>query len=417
MDVIERLPLDAASAHTLIACEHRHRYEFASELCRAMRVLDLCCGTGYGSQLLARTAATVVGVDNDGAVIDAARAAVGGGPISFEAADAGSYLEAGLRERFDAILCFEGLEHLPEVDRALKSLRRLSREGVKLVISVPNSRLFNEQNPYHMTDFSYETAMAAFSDFSETVVVPQYLAEGSAICPASAEAVEFTFAPDDRLEIEYANHFIFCVGFPETAVTRAHHGRIQVEAAPAHNRYMRNLEAANAELRQANARLARTHLATTGSAAATRQFRLERELTARDQEIRAISERAERAERDRDTWKERCLAAETARGPSLDEGGEPVAGGHGYGAEAEQPRRLGGLEVHEVANGVLVYRGKSGRVLYLNNTAAIVFELCDGSSTSSEISDQLAATFGLDDPPTELVLRCIAELRSKRLVT
>ena len=53
MDVVERLTLEAAQADTMVACEHRHRYEFAAALCDGRRVLDLCCGSGYGSAILA----------------------------------------------------------------------------------------------------------------------------------------------------------------------------------------------------------------------------------------------------------------------------------------------------------------------------------------------------------------------------
>ena len=53
--------------------EHWHRYHFASRFVAGKRVLDLACGEGYGSALLARRAATVVGVDVSQAAIDHAR--------------------------------------------------------------------------------------------------------------------------------------------------------------------------------------------------------------------------------------------------------------------------------------------------------------------------------------------------------
>src|SRR5437667_1644837 len=38
-------------------------YEWIAERCRGLRVADLACGEGYGSELLAGRAADVVGVD------------------------------------------------------------------------------------------------------------------------------------------------------------------------------------------------------------------------------------------------------------------------------------------------------------------------------------------------------------------
>lgn len=425
MDVIERLTLELASEHTLLACEHRHRYELARELCRGMRVLDLCCGSGYGSRLMAATATTVVGVDNDDATVKAARATIGSDArLSFERADAVSFLEGPLAQRFDLIVCFEGLEHLPELDRVLRSLRRLADAGVKQVISVPNSAYFEEDNPYHLTDFSYEAALAAFAGFPEVSMLPQFLAEGSVITPPEAESVQFTFVPQDRVEVEYANHFIFCIGFDRAVIDHAHRGRVQVEVAPLYNRYMRNLAAANSELRRANARLARAQLGTMGAAAATRLFREEQALGARDAALQAAIARAEQAEQERDTWMQRCLAAQGA-GPSHgapgSRSGDGAASAPGHAptpsATAARPVRAVGLEVHEVADGLVVYQAEPQGVHYLNNSAAIVFQLCTGKNTVADIGGVFAGAFGLAESPIDLVEACVTDLRAKGIVT
>src|SRR5262245_2253326 len=48
-----------------VAYEHLHRYIWASMLVKDKRVLDLASGEGYGSDLLARQASHVCGVDID----------------------------------------------------------------------------------------------------------------------------------------------------------------------------------------------------------------------------------------------------------------------------------------------------------------------------------------------------------------
>src|SRR5947199_9541379 len=48
-----------------IGYEHLHRYAFATQFVRNKRVLDLASGEGYGSNLLAKTAKHVVGIDID----------------------------------------------------------------------------------------------------------------------------------------------------------------------------------------------------------------------------------------------------------------------------------------------------------------------------------------------------------------
>ena len=54
--------------------EHLHRYAVAAALADGKRVLDIACGEGYGSNLLAATAAQVIGVDIASEVIAHARA-------------------------------------------------------------------------------------------------------------------------------------------------------------------------------------------------------------------------------------------------------------------------------------------------------------------------------------------------------
>ena len=41
--------------------------------------------------------------------------------------------------------------------------------------------------------------------------------------------------------------------------------------------------------------------------------------------------------------------------------------------------RAEGLDVNEVPDGYVIYQTEADRVHYLNKTAAIVFELCDGA--------------------------------------
>jgi 2-polyprenyl-3-methyl-5-hydroxy-6-metoxy-1,4-benzoquinol methylase len=57
--------------------EHWHRYHFAARWVKGKRVLDLACGEGYGSALLARHAESITGVDVSQQAIDHAQRAYG----------------------------------------------------------------------------------------------------------------------------------------------------------------------------------------------------------------------------------------------------------------------------------------------------------------------------------------------------
>jgi len=274
MDVVERLPLEAANANTLIAAEHVHRYELASELAAGKRVLDLCCGTGYGSAILARTAASVVGVDNDAGAVDAAAAAFRDqGTMTFRAADAARYLHTDEAASFDLIVCFEGLEHLHALDDALESLRRLTREGAQLVFSVPNSKTLGEENEFHVTDFDLERLEGVLAGFEDPAVLQQHLAEASLITGDDGDAGD----PDatravlrGQAEAEYANHYVVFVNVPpEARAGMAGSARGVIAVAPRHNRWLLELERQNRELWTINARLARERWGMFDGAAAS----------------------------------------------------------------------------------------------------------------------------------------------------
>jgi methylase of polypeptide subunit release factors len=94
-DAQERLDPADIEAGGLLAASHVHRYEFAAQLVGGRRVLDLCCGSGYGSRILAATAGSVHGVDVAADAVATAVAQDGRGEadrLNFECADAVSYL-------------------------------------------------------------------------------------------------------------------------------------------------------------------------------------------------------------------------------------------------------------------------------------------------------------------------------------
>jgi Trypsin-co-occurring domain 2/Coenzyme PQQ synthesis protein D (PqqD) len=95
---------------------------------------------------------------------------------------------------------------------------------------------------------------------------------------------------------------------------------------------------------------------------------------------------------------------------------EAVAEASAGSVPPDRPVRAEGLEIHEVDDGLLVYQAQPECVHHLNNTAAVVFELCDGQNTVPDISEQLALVFGLDETPGGMAEECIADFRDKGVV-
>ena len=82
----------------------------------------------------------------------------------------------------------------------------------------------------------------------------------------------------------------------------------------------------------------------------------------------------------------------------------------------QRPSRCEGLEVNQVADGLVVYQAAPEQVHYLNNTSAVIFELCQGDRSIEEIAEQVRDVFSLPAPPSDEVEACVSELVHKAVV-
>jgi hypothetical protein len=82
----------------------------------------------------------------------------------------------------------------------------------------------------------------------------------------------------------------------------------------------------------------------------------------------------------------------------------------------ELPTKVQGLDINETDDGLIVYQESTDRVHHLNQTAAVVLELCDGTRTVEEIARVVAETFGLSTVPELETRTCIEGLSKERLI-
>jgi hypothetical protein len=86
------------------------------------------------------------------------------------------------------------------------------------------------------------------------------------------------------------------------------------------------------------------------------------------------------------------------------------------GAESRHPVRAPDLEINEVADGYIVYQPDRDRVHYLNQTAALVLELCNGRNAEADLPELLRLAWDLPAPPVEEVAECLEALRKEGLI-
>lgn len=143
-----------------IVDDHVERYRFAAQFVPGKRVLDLACGTGYGSRMLAGAGAKeVIGVDISKEVVAYARKTFGMERVSFATGDICTFKTG---QAFDVITCFETIEHVENYSGALGNLKVLLGSAGLLLISSPNRIITSPKahslgskpkNPYHKQEF------------------------------------------------------------------------------------------------------------------------------------------------------------------------------------------------------------------------------------------------------------------------
>ena len=139
--------------------EHIHRYnEVLPYLEKDDIVLDLACGTGFGTNILAAcTNGKVVGGDISAEAIEECKRQYHKSNIEFRILD-GTRLEFS-DNYFDIVVSFETIEHTAGYAKMLAEFARVLKPGGRLILSTPNAAITSPNgiigNPYHIQEFRY----------------------------------------------------------------------------------------------------------------------------------------------------------------------------------------------------------------------------------------------------------------------
>ena len=143
---------------------HLERYQFAAHHVQGSNVLDMACGCGYGTFLLAQQHPDkqVTGVDLDPSAIAYAQQHYQRDNLEFICANAEQFSS---NQPFDTIVSLETIEHLPcPITLAKNQIKLLSSTG-RLIASVPITPTL-DGNPHHLHDFSQRSFLRLFAQFN-----------------------------------------------------------------------------------------------------------------------------------------------------------------------------------------------------------------------------------------------------------
>lgn len=135
---------------------HLAVYEWIGARVIGGRVIDMACGEGYGSEVLSRSAASVVGVDANPEAHEHARLRYRRQNLSFERGLVETHGEQGA---FDAIVFLQTIEHVHDPTAVLEHFRALLAPGGVAYISTPNVLTLappgaaKSDNPWHLKEY------------------------------------------------------------------------------------------------------------------------------------------------------------------------------------------------------------------------------------------------------------------------
>ena len=187
-------------------------------------MLDIACGSGYGSYLLKILGAReVTGVDRDPATVEFARATYAAEGLAFHAGDAASAPAGSPWDGpFDVIVSFETVEHVDDSDAFLEGVKkRLAPDGLFL-ISCPHDARSPWPSPLHLRHFTYPEfrdlvarhfpdplPMAQIHGIA-SLILPLEAAEADDLAPHPLPETYFDFAKP----IEESDVFLLVCGRP-----------------------------------------------------------------------------------------------------------------------------------------------------------------------------------------------------------
>jgi len=149
---------------------HLAVYRWVADRCRGLDVVDMACGEGYGTAVLAQRAARVTGVDANPEAHEHARLKYSRPGVRFVRDLVESY-----DEPCDAIVFLQTVEHLSDPGAVLDRFRELLRPGGTAYVSTPNVLTLappgaeKSDNPWHVREYRSEEFRALCEESFERV--------------------------------------------------------------------------------------------------------------------------------------------------------------------------------------------------------------------------------------------------------
>ncbi len=155
------------------------RYQLACQFAKNKVILDAGCGSGYGSETLAKAGAKkVYGIDLADRSVRYSQAHHSHKNLVFRQGDL-SKLDFP-DNFFDLVCTFETIEHIKNYEHAVNEFYRVLKPGGLLIISTPNKAIYSPGTkkpfyPFHYHEFYFSDFKKMLSKFKIQQILGQYI--------------------------------------------------------------------------------------------------------------------------------------------------------------------------------------------------------------------------------------------------
>ncbi|MBN1371475.1 MAG: class I SAM-dependent methyltransferase [Anaerolineaceae bacterium] len=168
-------------SRNVTAAHHLIRYYWAREVVKSLPdahlVLDIACGSGYGTYIMALSSPTkfFLGADYDKKAVSQANINYSLSNLSYKFGDISQWTNTIGENKFDVIISFDTLEHLPHREIMMENIIRHLSVGGLLLLSTPCG--LDENNltpnwPSHKIEYSLSSLYDFLRRYFEIIVRP-----------------------------------------------------------------------------------------------------------------------------------------------------------------------------------------------------------------------------------------------------
>lgn len=148
---------------------HLKTYKFLTQFVAGKKVLEIGCGTGYGSHLLAQHASSITAIDYSARTVRYAATRYSGPNLKYAVMSAEQLHFEG--QRFDFIFSSEVFEHLHDHDAHMSRIAELLSPDGLCFLATPNPEITEYMSAYHTHEWTFGELRAFMLKFFSHVEI------------------------------------------------------------------------------------------------------------------------------------------------------------------------------------------------------------------------------------------------------